>query len=120
MDVSQQLVSLDSLTTFGGISVAVVGVTNAVKYALDWRAPWIALLVSLVCCVGGAFLKASTPSPSEIGLAVVNGCIVYSSAIGMNTLATAGANKLGTPGGGAAAGLANPHSERKPFFTHWF
>jgi len=120
MNAPQQLVSLDSITTFGGISVAVVGVTNAVKYALGWSAPWVALLVSVICCVGGAFSRTAIPNPFEIGLAVVNGCIVYSSAIGMNTLATAAGNKLGTPGGGATAGWAAPHHERRPFFTHWF
>ena len=120
MDIPQQLVSADSLTTFGGISVIVVGVTNSLKNALGWSPPWVAWVLGMAICVGGAFAKTPKPGVLGIAIALVNGCIVYSSAIGMNSLGTAASKKMGTPGGSGDAGIGGTQQRKQAFFTNWF
>jgi len=120
MDIPQQLISSDSLATFGGISVIVVGVTNSLKNALDWNPPWVAWILAMIVCLIGALSRAPKPNALEILIALVNGCIVYSSAVGMNSLGTAASNKMGGPGGGSAPGIGGSRKRERPFFTQWF
>jgi hypothetical protein len=119
MDIPQQLISPDSLTTFGGISVAVVAITNSLKNALGSNPPWVAWILAMVICVLGAVFNK--PKPDAIGyvIALVNGCIVYCSAFGMNSLGAATSTKVGTFAG-AAPGMSGKGTRvGRPFFENW-
>jgi hypothetical protein len=120
MDIPQELVSADSLATFGGISIIVVAITNSLKNALGWNPPWVAWILAMAICVIGAFSKEPKPNAMGIFIALVNGCIVYSSAIGMNLLGTAASGKMGQAGGGAAPGIGRSQRPQRPFFSSWF
>jgi hypothetical protein len=119
MDIPQQLISVDSLATFGGISATVVAVTNSVKNAFGWNPPWVALVLAVAVCVIGAFSRQPRPNAAGILIAVVNGCIVYSSALGMNSLGAAASKKAGGPAGGVAPGIGGARRTERPFFTPW-
>jgi hypothetical protein len=120
MDIAQQLVSPDSLATFGGISAVVVGVANSVKNALGWNPPWFPWVLAMTVCVVIAVSKPSGPSVLDIVIALVNGCIVYSSALGMNSLGTAASNKVGAPSANAAPGIGRAGGRQAPpFFSSW-
>ncbi len=120
MEIPQQLISPNSLATFGGISIAVVAITNSFKNALGWSPSWLAWVLAIAICLCGAVLK--TPKPDAIGyvIAFVNGCIVYCSASGMNLVGTVTSKKLGTPSH-AALGLSEAgRAASRPFFENWF
>jgi len=117
MDLSQQLLSPDSLKTFGGLSFAVACVANTVKAVFSITAPWVAFAAAELLCLGTAI--AQSLSPLDIGIAALNGCVIFSCAAGMNAVGTVSARKIGRPGEGPP-GIAGEANRQAPFFAPWF
>lgn len=117
MDLSQQLLSSDSLKTFGGLSFAVACVANTFKAVFSIAAPWVAFAAAELLCLGTAI--AQPFSPLDIGIAALNGCVIFSCAFGMNAVSAVTARKIGRPGEGPP-GIAGEGNRHEPFFTPWF
>lgn len=85
-----------SLMTFGGATLATFIVPNAFQAAMNFNPRWLGFVVAQVICIG--VVATGDPSGGSGGLidyvvAVINGCLVYCSAIGATSVgwnATAG------------------------------
>lgn len=100
-----------ALGTLAGASGATFVITNTLRSALNWSPKWLGLLVAQIICVGSAVSLGKTGS--DYIIAILNGCLVYLSAVGV-----AAASSGGTAGA-TARGLA-VDGPRRGFLAPWF
>ena len=111
----------ESLLTFGGATAATFFVPNALQGALQWNPRWLGLLVAEIIClavVGNGWWSGAATGPFQVLVAVVNGCLVYCSAMGITSI---GADATSVPKGN---GTPVPKSDgvqetRRSFWTPW-
>ena len=61
----QQLLTMDSLTTYSGLTALVFGITNAIKVAFDYNPKPLGLGISIfVCLVASFYAQAAAPAVS--------------------------------------------------------
>ncbi|MSV29337.1 MAG: hypothetical protein EXQ52_11450 [Bryobacterales bacterium] len=84
-----QLLTLDSLKTYGGLSMAVIAVTNSLSMAFGWKPKWLGLVVSLAICISLQALMSNQASGLVFFLASLNAFLIYFTAIGGNAVAGA-------------------------------
>lgn len=88
-----------SLMTFGGATLATFIVPNALQLAFQFNPRWLGLVVAELLCIT---IAATGHAPDDTGgaiqyvVAVVNGCLVYCSALGATSI---GAASTGQGGG---------------------
>jgi hypothetical protein len=123
-----QLLTLDSLKTYGGLSMAVIAVTNSLSMAFGWKQKWLGLAVSLGICLALQAFTSPVPGGLAFFLAGLNAFLIYFTAIGGNavagaTVATAALERKPDVGGAqSAVGTlktvsGNPRTIR--FFQPW-
>jgi hypothetical protein len=98
-----------ALGTLAGSSGATFVITNTLKSALDWSPKWLGLAVAQIICIGAAVSLGK--SGSDFTIAILNGCLVYLSAVGVAS-ASGGTTAI-------ARGDANAVPPRG-FFSPWF
>ena len=86
-DTTQTFLTWKSLGSYGGASLAVAIVSNTIRTLAKWDSPWPAFLASIGISLGGAHVLGALHSGSDIGLAVLNACLLFCGALGMNTTA---------------------------------
>ena len=92
--------TVSSLSTFGGAVTVVVVILNTVRHAFNWGPRWFGLIISVLVSLGALLIATSVPAEAAAGesggsgiaswiVAVVNGCLIYTSAFGLqNTVVT--------------------------------
>jgi hypothetical protein len=98
-----------SLGTLGGATFGTLLISNGIQSAFNYNPRWLALFVAEIICLATAFYSSTGGWDTYI-IAVVNGFLVYSSAVG--TAQMTGRNNH-EPGSGGGA-------ERRSFRSRWF
>ena len=82
MDSINDFLTVESLATFGGTTLAAIVVSNTYRAIFKKNPKIVALIVSIGTCVFFAY----DASAEAIGyfIALVNGCLVFCSAFGLN------------------------------------
>jgi putative flippase GtrA len=82
------LLTPSTLATLGGLATAVVIIVDSVHSATGWTSAWFALVlaIALALVVEFALSQSSVGRPrvARVALALVNGCLVYTTALGGN------------------------------------
>jgi hypothetical protein len=107
-----QFFTWTALGTLAGASSATFVITSTLRVALDWSPKWIGLLVAQVICIGASAYLGK--SGSDFVIAILNGCLVYLSAVGIATASSQTTT--------AAVGRGNAHdlNQQRRFFSSWF
>src|SRR5262245_49139519 len=88
MNVSRELYTPKTLCTLAGGSFAVVAASGAIGYAFDYNPKWLGLAFALVISIAGLALMPGVPKVSAalVVVAFFNGMLIYSQAVGLNTM----------------------------------
>jgi hypothetical protein len=82
------LVTPMTLATMGGMAAVVLIVIDSVHAATGWTSAWFGLLISVAVAVVAEFTltqsTADRPRVARVALALVNGCLVFTTALGGN------------------------------------
>jgi hypothetical protein len=81
----QEFFSLASTQTFLGMSSATFIVCSGIQKAFNFQPKWLALIVALALSTWGTFQRLDS-QPSDIVVAVVNGFLIYLTALGGSSL----------------------------------
>jgi hypothetical protein len=119
--MAQELFTLTTLSTFAGATAATLVVGNTLQSVFNLSAKWVSLVVAEAILLLVAFFTGTT-EVSGYFVGVLNGCLVYSSAVGLNTMtskprpsnppAARSANETGPP--------SRPTVPRRAFFSRWW
>ncbi len=96
----QNFFTWTSLGTFAGASGAVLILSNTARTLFKWRSVWPAFIFALLISFFGANYATALKTGADFFLAVLNACLLFSSAAGIHE--TAFTLSQGTPVGGAA------------------
>ncbi|WP_338664846.1 hypothetical protein VQH23_06650 [Pararoseomonas sp. SCSIO 73927] len=110
MTTPNDFFTTQSLLTFGGATAATFVVPNALQAALNFNPRWLALVVAEAVCVAVVLNGQMNGSPAGLAeylVAVVNGCLVYCSAMGITSI---GANATRQPPAAASPAAPIPKS----------
>lgn len=83
--MATDLYNFKSLGALAGTTGAAVVVTNALKTMFGINLKWLSWVVSEMIYLG-VLAAPGAKEPSEWGLALLNGSLVYTSAIGTNAM----------------------------------
>jgi len=114
----------ESLLTFGGATLATFIVPNALQAALQWNPRWLGLVVAELIClavVGNAWWSGAATSPFQLVVAIINGCLVYCSAMGVTSIGADATGAAGATGKGTvvAKGEGDKKKATRSFLTPW-
>lgn len=77
----------NALATLGGAILAVVVITNTLRHVFNWGPRWFALILSVVTSFVAASIQGFDFGGAElvknIFLIILNGCLIYTSAFGI-------------------------------------
>jgi hypothetical protein len=111
-----ELFTASSFVNLAGASAGVFVVCGALQAALNFNPRWLALVMSEIVAVFGMYEAHSAAVPSDYFIAVLNGCLIYCTAVGGSTLGSTG-KLIGRAKG--RVGL-NGINERRAFLSNWF
>jgi hypothetical protein len=115
MQLPTEFFSQSTILTLAGASGAVYAVTSAIQHAIGFNPRWFALLLSIVLGIGGAAaLQAPTWLDYIVGL--VNGCLIYCTAVGINSISAKPTGEVISKGVGGPIRAPQPRS----FRSRWF
>jgi hypothetical protein len=113
----------------GGMATAVLIVVDSVHAATGWTSAWFGLLISLALAVvvelTAGQASSGRPRVARITLALVNGCLVFTTALGGNQVGNrvAQANQSTLPAAQPTITLRPSTSASRPtgrpFFHDW-
>jgi hypothetical protein len=109
------LFAVQNFSTLAGSSAAVFIVSNAIQRAFDFNPKWLALAISEVVVIFATYIGNPSENVEAYGLAILNGCLVYCTAVG--GAAIAGAPQRVGNARGLELGI---RVGRRGFFTSWF
>lgn len=117
------LITLATLGTLAGATAATVVVGNTVQSLFNYSAKWLSFIVAEAILL---LVAASTETTELSGylMAALNGCFVYSSAVGLNTMTAPAAppteaRARSASEAGLPAGREQPGASRR-FFQRWW
>jgi hypothetical protein len=105
----------ESILTLSGATGAVYVVSGAIQHVSGYNPRWLALGISLIIAVVGSY-ATQPPVVATYLIAVVNGCLIYCTAVGVNSV-------LGKGGQSSIAKGNNNSSDavgRRSFRSRWF
>jgi hypothetical protein len=111
----QEFFTLQSMLTLGGASTATWLVCNVLQHVANFNPRWLALVLAEAFAIFGTYQHAHVPS--DVVVAIINGFLIYSSAVGIAQIT--GANNPPATGMGAPAG-ASPSTRRRTFRSSWW
>jgi hypothetical protein len=79
---TKSFLTLSSLVTFGGASLAVLAVSNTWYKLFGSRPALVGFITCLLITFGGAFEVGQLKGPIDGGIAFLNACLLFSSAAG--------------------------------------
>lgn len=117
-----ELFNRQSILTLTGAAGAVWVFTAALQHALDFNPRWLALLLSVALGVGSV-LTIQSAQPVDYLIGVLNGTLIYCTAVGVNALS--GKERAGAmvPKGMVPKGPEHvdaPAVEKRTFRSKWF
>jgi len=119
--MAQELFTLATLGTFAGATAATVVVGNTLQSVFNVNAKWLTLLLAEAIVI---LVAIFTPTKELSGyfIAILNGCLVYSSAVGLNTMTSRPPPASEPPVARSAkdAGLPPRRIIRRDFFSRWW
>lgn len=86
-----QFFTPQSFYSLAGSAGIVYIVSNALQSAFNVNPRWFALVLSEAVALYGTYAAQSAQVPSDYFIALLNGCLIYCTAVGGNTLAVAAA-----------------------------
>ncbi len=113
----QEFFTLQSMLTLGGASTATWLICNVLQHVTNFNPRWLALLLAEVFATYGTYINAHVPS--DFVVALVNGFLIYSSAVGITQItgvSNAPASGMGAPQNPNAA----PAKTRRSFRSTWW
>jgi hypothetical protein len=118
--MAQELFTIATLGTFAGATAATVVVGNTLQSVFKVSAKWLTLAIAEAIVILVAIFT-HTSELSGYFVAVLNGCLVYSAAVGLNTMTS----KPRSPDEPTArsteeAGLPPRQKVRRSFFSRWW
>jgi hypothetical protein len=120
------LLTPTTLATLGGMATAVLIVVDSVHAATGWTSAWFALTlaIALAFVVEFALGQASVSRPRavRVALALVNGCLVFTTALGGNQVASRTAAPTPAEQQPHISIQSSPSASRapdRPFFHDW-
>lgn len=116
--VPGQFFTLESMLTLTGATGATFVISNGLQRALNFNPKWLALAIALALTTIGVYLSNNGHGPGDYFVGVVNGFLVYCTAVG-STAVAAGDNAGSTTRGNVERGVVKP-LERRGFLTRWF
>jgi hypothetical protein len=125
MSFPQELFTTQSMLTLGGATAGTVVVCNGLQAAFNFNPKWLALAVSLAIALVGAFgLSDSSGHYVSTGfIAVLNGFLIYCTALGANTVVvsrgTAAPSSAVRARGADEAALPSPSVDKRRFTSPW-
>jgi hypothetical protein len=119
--VAQDLFTLATLGTSAGATAATLVVGNTLQSVFSLSAKWLPFVVAVLIMIFVA-LFTNTTEVSAYFLAILNGCLVYCSAVGLNTMTSRQPpSEPPVSRSAAEAGLPpRPRVYRSGFFSRWW
>jgi hypothetical protein len=114
-NIPDSFFTMQSFVSLTGASAIVFIVANALQSALNFNPRWLALALSELVALYGTYASGNIHVPTDYVLALLNGCLIYCTAVGGTSIAGAVREK-GTPKGLAPA----TGNQRRGFSTAWF
>lgn len=125
---SVQLMTSQALLTTGSAILAVVVISNTVFHVSGWKSRWFSLILSIILAYTIYQLGIKDQQKSfliNFLLIIINGCLIYTSAFGLQNnviveVPAIGQTGGGTPGVDPTAPLTPKSTTRKiTFFGKW-
>ncbi|HMP31318.1 MAG TPA: hypothetical protein PKD85_17060, partial [Saprospiraceae bacterium] len=118
-----EFMTSQSLATTGSAILAVVVISNTVSHVSGWQSRWFSLFLSIVVSFTIYKLGIKEDQNSvliDLLLIIINGCLIYTSAFGLQNNVISQVPAKG-PTGGNTPSLMTPSSEAKrvTFFSKW-
>lgn len=113
---SSGLYTAASMATLAGASTLTLLISNALQSSLNFNPKWLALAIAQAFSIAGISFTKGVYSGETIFVAVVNGFVIYSAAIGINRTGGSGG---GGRGAATTQGLQSPQP-RRGFWTPWW
>jgi hypothetical protein len=106
----------DSFYSLAGASGMVFVVCNALQGALNFNPRWLALAFAEIVAVYGTYASHAAIVPSDYFISILNGCLIYCTAVGGSVLSGSAQQK------GRPKGWAGPqgNASRRNFLTSWY
>jgi len=101
--------------SLAGASAIVFVVCNTLQSALNFNPRWLALAVAQAVALYGTHAAQNAIVPSDYFLSVLNGCLIYCTAVGGTAIAGS-ARRRGRPKGLTGEGAG----QGRTFTTSWF
>jgi hypothetical protein len=126
--MSNDFYTLTTLGTLAGATGATVAVTNALRAAFGLDPKWLGLLVAECICLG-ILAAIGANQASDWFIAILNGCVVFTTAAGATSVGGAAAGgrvASGTTGGATPRSGSIPIERQSPsavkrgFWSPWF
>ena len=120
--------TLASFATLTGCVVAVVAIVNALRHALNWGPRWFGLSLSILIAFVALYITANVgdaPKTENLGLfkyllAFVNGCLIYTSAFGIqNTVVVKASSESDLSFQNAQTGTPKDRADRLTARSPW-
>lgn len=118
-----------TLTTLGGLATAVLIIVDSVHSATGWTSAWFGLVLAITLTLVVEFAlsdaTANRPRVARAALALINGCLVFTTALGGNQVASRSAASSRTdvlavpPHTSLSPSSAAAHAREQPFFHDW-
>lgn len=109
-----QFFSNQSFLSLAGASGMVFVMSNALQGAFNFNPRWLALALAEIIAVYGTYLGNGNSVPSDYVVSLLNGCLIYCTAVGGTTLADR------RPKGRAKAVSSTSETGKRGFLTSWF
>jgi len=103
-----------SFASLAGSAAIVFVVCNAAQSAFNFNPKWLALFVAEAVAIYGTWASGNAHVPSDYFVALLNGCLIFTTAAGGGQVA-ASAKTIGQPKGR----VGEEHGRRR-FLTPWF
>jgi hypothetical protein len=118
--MAQELFTIATLGSFAGATAATVVVGNTLQSVFKLNAKWLTLLLAEAIVILVAVFN-HTSELSGYFVALLNGCLVYSAAVGLNTMTSSPPPPDGpTARSTDEAGLPPRQNVRRGFFSRWW
>ncbi|MGD8353168.1 MAG: hypothetical protein PVJ01_03305 [Pseudomonadota bacterium] len=122
------LFTLASLGTFTGAVMAVVVIVNTIRHVFNWGPRWFGLALSILVSFVAFYITVyigegpgvKTPGLLKYFIILLNGCLIYTSAFGVQNTVIARTSPVGTPAGaGFRQGAEAPERARLSADSPW-
>jgi hypothetical protein len=116
---------VESMVNFGVVVLMTTVICNALQRALNFNPRWLALLVAEIICLANFAMTGGKPLIGWL-VAFANGCLVYLTAVGANSVGNQAVNTLAPrsapaqPQSAEGTGPVARGAGKRSFWSPWF